>query len=71
MQLIDEFKPITETTYLLVDAWYISEKRMIHALEKGYHTIGKVMSIKSMTLKMLLSCFAGANPVYLINQHLY
>jgi hypothetical protein len=44
MQLIDEFTPVTETTYLLVDAWYTSGKLMLHALKKGYHTIGRVKS---------------------------
>jgi len=29
------------------------------------------MGIKSLTLKMLLFCFAGANPFYPINQHSY
>lgn len=44
MQLIDEFVPATETTYLLVDAWYTSGKLMLHALRKGYHTIGRIKS---------------------------
>lgn len=44
MQLIDEFMPVTETTYLLVDAWYTSGKLMLHALRRGYHTIGRIKS---------------------------
>ncbi|WP_265442765.1 IS701-like element ISCth16 family transposase [Acetivibrio straminisolvens] len=44
MQLIDEFTPVTETTYLLVDAWYTSGKLMLHALKRGYHTIGRIKS---------------------------
>lgn len=44
MQLMDEFIPVTETTYLLVDAWYTSGKLMLHALSKGYHTIGRIKS---------------------------
>ncbi len=44
MQLMDEFVPVTETTYLLVDAWYTSGKLMLHALSKGYHTIGRIKS---------------------------
>ena len=44
MQLIDEFKPATEKTYLLVDAWYTSGKLMLHALKRGYHTIGRIKS---------------------------
>lgn len=44
MQLIDEFIPVTETTYLLVDAWYTSGKLMLHALKRGYHTIGRIKS---------------------------
>jgi len=44
MQLIDEFVPATEITYLLVDAWYTSGKLMLHALRKGYHTIGRIKS---------------------------
>ncbi len=44
MQLMDEFVPVTETTYLLVDAWYTSGKLMLHALSKGYRTIGRVKS---------------------------
>lgn len=44
MQLIDEFMPVTETTYLLVDAWYTSGKLMLHALKRGYHTIGRIKS---------------------------
>ena len=44
IQLIDEFMPVTETTYLLVDAWYTSGKLMLHALRRGYHTIGRIKS---------------------------
>ncbi|MFZ5351136.1 MAG: IS701 family transposase [Bacillota bacterium] len=44
MQLIDEFAPATEITYLLVDAWYTSGKLMLHALRKGYHTVGRIKS---------------------------
>lgn len=44
MNLIDEFIPATETTYLLIDAWYTSSKVMLHALLKGYHTIGRIKS---------------------------
>lgn len=44
MQLIDEFMPVTEATYLLVDAWYTSGRLMLHALRKGYHTIGRIKS---------------------------
>lgn len=44
MELINEFTPATETTYLLVDAWYTSGKLMLHALSKGYHTIGRIKS---------------------------
>ena len=44
MQLIDEFLPVTEVTYLLIDAWYTSGKLMLHALSKGYHTIGRIKS---------------------------
>ncbi|MCX7921559.1 MAG: IS701 family transposase [Clostridia bacterium] len=44
MQLIDEFVPATEITYLLVDAWYTSGKLMLHALRKGYHTVGRIKS---------------------------
>jgi hypothetical protein len=44
MQLIDDFVPVTETTYLLVDAWYTSGKLMLHALKRGYHTIGRIKS---------------------------
>lgn len=44
MQLIDEFLPSTEITYLLVDAWYTSGKLMLHALRKGYHAIGRIKS---------------------------
>jgi hypothetical protein len=44
MELIDEFLPVTETTYLLIDAWYTSGKIMLHALSKGYHTIGRIKS---------------------------
>lgn len=44
MQLVDEFTPATETTYLLVDAWYTSGKLMLHGLKRGYHTIGRVKS---------------------------
>jgi hypothetical protein len=42
--LIDEFVPVTEITYLLIDAWYTSGKVMLHALSKGYHTIGRIKS---------------------------
>ncbi|MCR4435758.1 MAG: IS701 family transposase [Clostridiales bacterium] len=42
VQLIDEFLPVTEVTYLLIDAWYTSGKMMLHALSKGYHTIGRI-----------------------------
>lgn len=44
MQLIDEFMPVKETTYLLVDAWYTSGKLMLHSLKKGYHTICRIKS---------------------------
>lgn len=44
MLLIDEFAPVTETTYLLIDAWYTSGKVMLHALLRGYHTIGRIKS---------------------------
>jgi len=44
IHLIDEFVPATEITYLLVDAWYTSGKLMLHALKKGYHTIGRIKS---------------------------
>jgi|UPI00003C8C68 hypothetical protein len=40
MLLIDEFAPVTKTTYLLSDAWYTSGKLVLHALSTGYHTIG-------------------------------
>ncbi len=43
MQLIDEFTPVTETTYLLVDAWYTSGKLMLHALNRGYRTSNRVI----------------------------
>ncbi len=42
MQLMDEFLPVTETTYSLADAWYTSGKLMLHALSKGYHTIVRI-----------------------------
>ena len=41
-QLIDEFAPVTEVTYLLIDSWYTSADIILHALSKGYHTIGRV-----------------------------
>jgi len=44
MQLVDEFTPVTNTTYLLVDAWYTSGKLMLHGLKRGYHTIGRIKS---------------------------
>ena len=44
MQLIDEFTPVTETTCLLLDAWYTSGELMLHALKIGYHTIGRIKS---------------------------
>ena len=44
MELMDEFIPATEITYLLIDAWYTSGKVMLHALSKGYHTIGRIKS---------------------------
>ena len=44
MQLVDEFTPATKTNYLLVDAWYTSGKLMLHALKRGYHTIGRIKS---------------------------
>lgn len=44
ISLIDEFYPVTEATYLLIDAWYTSGKVMLHALSKGYHTIGRIKS---------------------------
>ncbi len=44
MQLIDKFTPVTETTYLLVNAWHTSGKLMLHALKRGYHTIGRIIS---------------------------
>lgn len=44
IHLVDEFVPATEITYLLVDAWYTSGKLMLHALSKGYHTIGRIKS---------------------------
>lgn len=44
MELISEFKPVTEVTYLLIDAWYTSGKVILHALSKGYHTIGMIKS---------------------------
>ena len=44
MQLIDEFIPVTEITYLLVDAWYTLGKLMLHTLNRGYHTIGRIKS---------------------------
>ena len=44
MQLMDEFIAATETTYLLVDNWYTPGKLILHALSKGYHTIGRIKS---------------------------
>lgn len=44
MQLTDEFVPVTQTTYLLVDAWYTSGKLTLHALRKVYHPIGRIKS---------------------------
>lgn len=51
LDLIDEFMPATETTYLLMDAWYTSAKVMLHALSKGYHTIGRIKSNRVMYQK--------------------
>jgi len=48
MQLVDEFTPATETNYLLVDAWYTSGKLMLHALKRGYHTIGRIKSNRTI-----------------------
>lgn len=42
--LIDDFYPITEVTYLLIDAWYTLGKVMLHAISMGYHTIGMIKS---------------------------
>ena len=58
MELIDEFLPVTEVTYLLIDAWYTSGKVMLHVLSRGYHTIG-----------MQLSYFAGAEKTYPMNRY--
>lgn len=44
MDLIDEFVPVTDVTYLLIDSWYTSAKVMLHALSEGYHTIGRIES---------------------------
>lgn len=44
MLLIDDFAPVTEVNYLLIDAWYTSGKVMLHALKNGYHTIGRLKS---------------------------
>lgn len=44
IDLINEFMPVTERTYLLLDSWYTSGKVMLHALSKGYHTIGRIKS---------------------------
>lgn len=44
IQLIDEFESVTENTYLLIDSWYTSGKIMLHALKRGYHTIGRIKS---------------------------
>ena len=43
-QLIDEFVLASTMTYLLIDAWYTSGKLMLHALKRGYHTIGRIKS---------------------------
>lgn len=40
--LINEFAPVTEITYLFIDAWYTSADIILHALSKRYHTIGRV-----------------------------
>ena len=42
--LIDDFYPVNEITYLLIDAWYTLGKVMLHALSMGYHTIGMIKS---------------------------
>lgn len=44
LNLISEFIPAIEVTRLLIDVWYTSGKVMLHALSKGYHTIGRVKS---------------------------
>lgn len=44
MELLNEFVPVTEVTYLLIDAWYTSGKVMLHALSRGYHAIGRIKS---------------------------
>lgn len=44
MQLVDEFVPASTTTYLLIDAWYTSGKLMLHALKRGFHSIGRIKS---------------------------
>ena len=44
MQLTYEFIPASAVIYLLIDAWYTSGKLMLHALKRGYHTIGRMKS---------------------------
>ncbi|QUH18490.1 hypothetical protein HYG84_00275 [Alkaliphilus sp. B6464] len=61
MDLIDEFVTVTDVNYLLIDSWYISAKVMLHALSKGYHTIGRIKSnrvIYPAGIKTNLSNFA-------------
>lgn len=61
MDLIDEFTPVTDVNYLLIDSWYTSAKVMLHALSRGYHTIGRVKSnrvIYPAGIKTNLSDFA-------------
>ncbi len=42
MQPIDEFMPVAEIMYWLVDIWYTSGKLMFQAFNKRHHTIGRI-----------------------------
>jgi len=59
MQLSEEFTPVAKVSYLLVDAWYTSGKLMLHALKRGYHTIGIIKSNRIIHPRGIISSVKG------------